>query len=451
MGAVTAVRDEGDEPAAGADGYADDLRALSAALEEESAAVRRAGPLKSRTAEDVAAVGTARLAGGDARRAFLDRHVEAVYRRATDGLRLRLLLPELVERVAASVPGLVPGSALRMVEAARPLHEQEGYTIDLGIFVAAVLRDGPCGEHLQQTHLRPGAAAVGLLPELEGTGVLDLGPVLVAVRDNVATVTFRNDYCLNAEDDALAAAMEVAVDVVLLHPGVRVGVLRGGAMSHPKYAGRRVFSAGINLRHLRAGQIDFLGFLIGRELGYVSKLVHGLRGAPSASRAGGPADMDKPWIAVVDEFAIGGGMQIVLACDHVLLVDDAYLSLPAASEGIVPGAAPFRLQRLVGDRVARRLVLGGEAVRPGHEAMAGLVDENVAGGDVEPAVDRAAGLLGSGPGSANAAMLAAGREDLAELRRFLATFADVQAHRLYAADIGPRLARFGGGRAAADG
>jgi hypothetical protein len=42
--------------------------------------------------------------------------------------------------------------------------------------------------------------------------------------------------------------METAVDLTLLDDGIQVGVLRGGTMTHPRHAGRRVFSAGINLK-----------------------------------------------------------------------------------------------------------------------------------------------------------------------------------------------------------
>ena len=51
----------------------------------------------------------------------------------------------------------------------------------------------------------------------------------------------------------------------LLDPAVRVGVLRGGEMSHPRYRGKRVFSAGINLKSLHAGEISLVDFLLRRD------------------------------------------------------------------------------------------------------------------------------------------------------------------------------------------
>ncbi len=55
--------------------------------------------------------------------------------------------------------------------------------------------------------------------------------------------------------------------------------------------------------------------------------------------------IEKPWIAAVDTFAIGGGAQLLLVFDHVLAGADAFVSLPAAQEGIIPGASNFRLGR----------------------------------------------------------------------------------------------------------
>ena len=60
-------------------------------------------------------------------------------------------------------------------------------------------------------------------------------------------------------------------------------MLRGGVVEHPRYAGRRIFGAGLNLTHLYRGQISYRFFPV-RDLGYVNKVYRGLSGTP-ASRA----------------------------------------------------------------------------------------------------------------------------------------------------------------------
>ena len=80
---------------------------------------------------------------------------------------------------------------------------------------------------------------------------------------------------------------------MLLDDRIEVGVLRGALATHPKHAGRRIFGSGLNLTQLYHGRISLVEFMFERELGAVSKLFRG----------------DKPWIAAVEGFAIGGACQ----------------------------------------------------------------------------------------------------------------------------------------------
>jgi len=58
----------------------------------------------------------------------------------------------------------------------------------------------------------------------------------------------------------------------------------------------------------------------------------------------------------VDGFAIGGHCQILLTMDYVLAANDAFMTLPARKEGIIPGLANLRLPRFTGDRIARQAI-----------------------------------------------------------------------------------------------
>jgi thioesterase DpgC len=209
-------------------------------------------------------------------------------------------------------------------------------------------------------------------------------------------------------------------------------------MSHPRYAGRRVFSAGINLVDLHAGRIGLVDFLLRRELGLISKLIHGLlrpEGYPHA-RA------HKPWCAAVDSFAIGGGMQLLFAFDHVVSADDAYFSLPAAQEGIVPGLGNLRLTRHLGARAARRVILGGHRILAGDPAALEVCDRVVPAALLDQAVDEAVAALDNDAVVANRMMLNLADEPRDLLRGYLSEFALVQARRLYAADVVAKVGRF---------
>ena len=165
-------------------------------------------------------------------------------------------------------------------------------------------------------------------------------------------------------------------------------MLRGGVVEHPKYAGRRVFGAGINLTHLYHGRIPFLWYLQ-RDLGYVNKLYRGLALADDAppDEFGGQT-IEKPWIAAVETFAIGGHCQMLLAVDYVLAERDAFMTLPARKEGIIPGAANMRLPRFVGDRIARQAIQYERRLECDSPEGRLICDEIVEPGDMDAAIER---------------------------------------------------------------
>jgi thioesterase DpgC len=361
-----------------------------------------------------------------ARAEFLDAHASAVYDELTDGRIRHLRLDELVERAARAYPGLVPTADQMAADRARPQAAKEGHEIDQGIFLRAVLRSDQAGPHLLESMLQPTPRALRLLPDFRDTGSADLGSVRVERRDGAAHLTMCRTDCLNAEDNRQVEDMETAVDLALLDPAVEVGVLRGGEMTHPRYRGRRVFSAGINLKSLHAGDISLVDFLLRRELGYIHKLV----------RAG------KPWIAAVDGFAIGGGAQLLLVFDHVIAASDAYVSLPAAQEGIIPGAANFRLTRAVGPRVARQIILLGRRLQAAEPDARLLIDRVAEPHEMDAAVEQAVAALKSAAVVVNRRMLNLAEEPREEFRRYMAEFAYEQALRLYSDDVIAKVGRF---------
>jgi thioesterase DpgC len=387
--------------------------------------------------------GAAHDAARAARSVFMDIHAEVVYHELTDCRTRYLRLPELVEIAAATFPGLVPTTDQMATERVRPQAGKEGREVDQGIFLRGVLRSPLAGSHLLDAMLRPTPRALLLLPEFSRTGAADLGSVLVERRNGTARLTMCRDDCLNAEDNRQVDDMETAVDLALLDPDVSVGLLRGAEMSHPRYRGQRVFSAGINLKALHAGGISLVDFLLRRELGYIHKLVRGIlvEDGPRWQTA----MCAKPWVAAVDGFAIGGGMQLLLVFDHVLAASDAYFSLPAAQEGIVPGAANFRLTRCVGPRLARQIILEGRRIWASEPAARLLADEVIEPSELDEAIENALDRLRSPAVIANRRMLNLAEESPDEFRRYMAEFAVHQGLRLYSADVLGKVSRFSNG------
>jgi len=396
---------------------------------------------RGRTAGQRAEAAAAHDAVRRRRAGFLDAYADQVYDELTESRTRHLRVRELAEAAACAFPGLVPTSEQLAEERSRPQADQEGREIDQGIFLRAVLRSERSGRHLMAAMLRPTPRALDLLPEFLRTGVLETEAVRVERRAGVARLTLCRDECLNAEDEQQVDDMETAVDLALLDPSVRVGLVRGGVMSHPRYQGRRVFSAGINLKSISAGRISLTGFLLRRELGYLHKLVRGLSDDDPERWT---VPVAKPWVAAVDTFAIGGGCQLLLVFDHVLAASDAYLSLPAAREGIVPGAANLRLGRIAGARLARQVILDGRQIKATEPDARLLVDEIVPPEELDAAVEHALIRFSGDAVAANRRMINLAEEPLDGLREYLAEFALEQALRIHAEDVVDKVGRFAG-------
>lgn len=397
-----------------------------------------------RSPEQRALAADAKNAARAVRGRFMRLHGEAVYQRLTDGRTADLRLPELVAAAAVAYPGLVPSGDQLAADQGRAQADKEGWEIDQGIFLREVLRSPASGRHLIDAMALPTARAAQLLPEFQRTGELDLGSVRLERRGSAAHLTMCRDDCLNAEDDRQVDDMETAVDLALLDPGVSVGLLRGGEMTHPRYRGRRVFSSGINLKSLHAGQITLVDFLLRRELGYINKLLRGVR--VDHSGAWHTSSIEKPWVAAVDTFAIGGGAQLLMVFDRVLAAADSYLSLPAAQEGIVPGAGNFRLGRLAGGRVSRQMVLWGRRIHATEPDARLLLDEVVEQDHLDRAVDRSLDRLDSPAVVTNRRMLNLAEEPPESFRHYMAEFAVQQALRLYSEDVIGKVGRFSAAR-----
>lgn len=152
-----------------------------------------------------------------------------------------------------------------------------------------------------------------------------------------------NAMGLGFPEDLLDAAGELGAD-----PGVRVVLVTGEG---------RAFSSGLDLDELAAGQIPAEWFHRA-ELGFRAL-----------------ETLDKPVIAGVHGWCLGGGLQLAIACDVRLAADDALFGLPAAREAFIPGmGGVWRLPRLIGTGRARHLALSGETVGAVEAERIGLVN-----------------------------------------------------------------------------
>jgi len=381
-------------------------------------------PGEARAAQSILA------AARDQREHFLAAHVETLYDELTHQRSRFIRLEDLVFAAAMAVPGLTPTAAQVAAEAGHLQGEKDGVEIDQGIFLAHVLASETTGRHLCHAMLLPRRETAERLHAFNADGRLDLGKVTVERRGKAAIVTSKNERFLNAEDDTTLDAMETAVDVAILDAKSDIAVLRGGEVEHPKYRGRRLFGAGINLTHLYRGQIPFVWFLR-RDLGFVHKFFRGVARPELLPDDVHGTAIEKPWIAAVEGFAIGGHCQILLTMDYVLASADAFMTLPARKEGIIPGAANLRLPRFTGDRIARQAIQYERKLVCDSPEGRLICDEIAPAAAMDAALDRViAGLTSSGAVSAtsNRRALRIGQETLDTFRMYFSAYARDQAY-----------------------
>jgi enoyl-CoA hydratase len=165
----------------------------------------------------------------------------------------------------------------------------------------------------------------------------------VARNEHVLVVSMRREAKRNAVDRALADALDEALNELEDDPDLWVGILTGTPT---------VFSAGSDL----AAMGDYVTER-GGEYGLIRR------------------PRRKPLIAAVEGFALGGGMELVLACDLVVASTTARFGLPEVRRGVVPTcAALFRGPQALPLNLARELVLTGEPIDARRAAAAGFVN-----------------------------------------------------------------------------
>jgi methylglutaconyl-CoA hydratase len=126
----------------------------------------------------------------------------------------------------------------------------------------------------------------------------------------------------------------------------------------------------------------------------VAAFVHGLRAAFTEVE-----DLPMPVLAAIEGAALGGGLELALACDLRVAGGDARLGLPETSLAIIPGAGGTqRLPRLIGKARAKELIFTGRRLSAGEAERLGLVEYGVGAGlALEKARALAREILPNGP------------------------------------------------------
>ncbi|AHH19852.1 putative enoyl-CoA hydratase [Nocardia nova SH22a] len=200
------------------------------------------------------------------------------------------------------------------------------------------------------------------------------GPAaLYEVRDHVAVVTLNRPAALNAVDSALSAAAGAALERAANDPQVRAVVITGAG---------RAFCAGADLKAIAAGGDIYDP--AHREWDFAGIVRHWI---------------DKPVIAAVNGFALGGGTEIVLAADLAVIDETASLGLPEVRRGLIAAAGGLlRIHRQVPPKVAAEIALTGRPISAARAYELGLVNVVApAGTALASALELAAVIVANAP------------------------------------------------------
>ncbi|MGP0032845.1 MAG: enoyl-CoA hydratase-related protein [Acidimicrobiales bacterium] len=195
--------------------------------------------------------------------------------------------------------------------------------------------------------------------------------------DTIEVLTLNRPASANAMDPALLGALNAAFDDIEEDDGVRVVVLTG--------AGERHFCAGMDLG----------------AFGQQSDGIPGEDAGTSAGRSGRDLfqrPCAKPIVAAVNGAAVGGGFELVLACDLVVAAEGARFGLPEVRRGLVAGGGGTLLGTRIPLALALEIGLTGQLVDAPRAAQWGLVNRVVAADELmEAALQLAAAVTANGP------------------------------------------------------
>ena len=201
-----------------------------------------------------------------------------------------------------------------------------------------------------------------------------MADALIAIMDDAAvrTVTVNRPDKLNALNRATLEALDTAFSEAAADPAVRVVVLTG--------AGPKAFVAGADI-----AERNGLSAVQGRDF---SLLGQGLMRRIER--------MPKPVIGKINGFALGGGLELAMACHLRVAAETAKVGQPEVNLGLMPGfGGSQRLLRLCGRAAALELCLLGTPITATRAAQLGIVNEVVPAAELDARVQTLASQLAS--------------------------------------------------------
>ena len=173
--------------------------------------------------------------------------------------------------------------------------------------------------------------------------------ILYETSDGVAKITI-NKPPLNVLNVETIEEITKALEGANKDNDVMVVVITG--------SGDRAFCAGVDIK-------DHLPEKVDKTLELFHKMFHVL------------VDLQKPTVAVVDGFALGGGCEVAMACDMVVASEKAQFGQPEIKVGAIPTVASALLPKLIGRKNALELIFTGDTIGAKEAQQMGLINKVV--------------------------------------------------------------------------
>lgn len=178
------------------------------------------------------------------------------------------------------------------------------------------------------------------------------------VKDSIAHLTMNRPEAMNALNRKMTEEIILACEEIGSRDDIRAAIVTG--------AGAKAFSAGLDLKERAAEEVS----LVQRRQARVAPKI--------AAHHQAIASLRKPAIAAVNGYAVGGGLEIALACDIRIGSTNAKLGLTEVRRGMIPGAGGTqRLPRVVGKAKALEMVLTGRVIEADEALKIGLLSRVV--------------------------------------------------------------------------
>ena len=175
--------------------------------------------------------------------------------------------------------------------------------------------------------------------------------ILLSVEGEIGILMINRPKAMNALNRETLQDIQMGIQEVKNHPEIKVLIITG--------QGEKAFIAGADIAAMNGmNSIEALNF---SKLGHLTlKMIE---------------DLDRPVLAAVNGFALGGGTELALACDFIYASENAVFGQPEVTLGIFPGfGGTQRLPRLIGKGKAKELIMTGKRIDAQEAFQIGIVN-----------------------------------------------------------------------------